>query len=241
MSRWVPGSAAEGFRAAADEALNGWALCWNLPRVASTVEILPAASSERLTAPWRALHPGGDAWLRVDDGFARSLQRSLFGQGDDGGIAEQVAARAAAALVALLESLATPGEGDSPDVTGARLPGHWGIRCAFSAGEAKLELAVGNRSLVRGGWIKKVERPPLERRALDSALAKVPVALTVELGSCEVSLRDIASLGPGDLVLSAVQSHQPMRVVSDSGHLVMAGLLGRAEGSRALQLSSLKS
>jgi hypothetical protein len=240
MSRWVPASAAEGFRAAAEEALNGWALRWNLPRVGSTVEILPAASSERFTAPWRALHPGGDAWLR-DDGLARSLQRPLFGQGGDGGIAEQVAARATATLVAVLESLATPGESESRDVTGARLPGHWGIRCAFSAGDAQLELAVSNRSLARGGWIQKVGRPPLERRALDSALAKVPVALTVELGSCEVSLRDIAGLAPGDLVLSAVPSHQPMRVVSDSGHLVMAGLLGRAEGSRALQLSSLKS
>ena len=241
IPRWVPASAADAFRTEADKLLNGWALKWGLAQVQSTVEVVVRAPVGGFRAPWQSIHSNGHAWLQGHEGLEASLRRQLFGQEGEGGVADEVAALAAGALVAVLKSFA-PGDGlDEPVEADDRLPGHWGIRYVVGLGDCQVSLAVGNVSLARSGWIKMQALPRLERRALDSALAKVPVSLTVELGACEVSLSDIAGLSAGDLVLSAVPSHLPMRAVCDGGHLVVAGLLGRLEGSRALQLSSLNS
>jgi len=238
--RWVTDSALQVFKARADEVARHWAAAWGVPAI-RTAAICLSASFDPAAAqqPWKACDGQTAAWTRSGAALAEDVARMIFGEVPQASaLASEIGARAAAALAQeLAQALRCSTAGDHAPAVDERLPGHWGARYACWIGKSQFEIALGMHALQALGWIKRPAPRPLLQRALEQAIEQVPVALTIELGHAELTLRDLTTLAIGDVVLTSERASVPLRVAAPSGQTLMNGLLGSADQHRALQLT----
>ncbi|HSW06368.1 FliM/FliN family flagellar motor C-terminal domain-containing protein [Aquabacterium sp.] len=242
--RWIPESSLQAFNRAAGAAMRDWAIRWGMAGLQTAASsIAEPFTQATLQAPWRALQGDQGPWVRMGESIEADIAAALFGDTEAASdIARKAAAQAAADLADTLAALGRPQgpadkDADEPD---RRLPGHWGLRYTCGLGRSQAEVVVNRAGLHALGWLKKPDTPALAARAVEAALARVPVQLRIELGHSEVTLKDLTALAVGDLVLAVEATTNSLRAVTMDGQPTLAGFLGRADGARALQLTTIK-
>lgn len=238
--RWVSAAAQVRLRERADAVLSDWADQWGLPApTGGNVELAKAALSDE-ALPARGCLPAPVAPLGVQVQVAATLAKALppvmFGcTAAESPLAAAVGEQAASAL---FEALSTRLGRQPMNVAEHTHPiAHPGVHYRASVGEVVVAFFADIRWLAANAWLPMPALPPLPIDAVSTALASLPVELTVELGRAELSLGDLATLAAGDVILVSQSTTEPLVLCLPEGGTALCAHLGRSGDRRAVQLT----
>jgi flagellar motor switch/type III secretory pathway protein FliN len=235
------------------EAIREWRCAWGLAREDMQLTCVSASAEAVLVAGWCAWRPSPDvcAWVRFEDRFDECLCAALFASAEawerpahaSASIAAEVAQAArddlVAGLVAALRG--RPIEAvdrldlDAPtDDLARRGSGAVVARCELAG--AVLHVLMANEELAPRAARGELRAP---REALPdphAAVQRVPITLSVEVGTVEIDLGTLRHLVPGDVLRLGTSLESPLAVMAPDDTILCRGHLGAHRGSRAIDL-----
>jgi hypothetical protein len=243
-------SRAERLTRRALAALAQWAGGWaSLPDHAvacsDACETAPAA----LDLAWtrRALADGAEVLVALPWDSQPWMESLVFGL-DDGAprspLAGSVADEALEALLAQLVEALT-GQASAPAAAGAMAAapallrrGAGTVLCTVHLGARALRLLVPAAAAGAPARARDSGMPVVPLR---QALARTPVALTVELGRAELTLGYLRTLAVGDVLALPMALDAPLSLHGPDGAPLCAAHLGSTGGQRAVELAANES
>lgn len=197
------------------------------------------AAAVKLAEP---LDDAGDAgpWLKPSQAMGSAARRAIFGDGASAGpVAKEVGALAAAALLdrlrAALSLPANAGTARQP-AQALAAAGHAGAAYTVTVGEHELEILVPTAWLRARAWLKRPAVSAVPAWSAATALAHVPIRLTVELGQAEVSVGSLSAIGLDDVILVGNTTADPIVVRVEGSDQKLRAVLGRQGAQRAVQV-----
>lgn len=244
-------SSAAALAEAAEGALAQWSARWcALPDHA--VVCVAASDQQALGVDAelrrRTLDSGEAVWVMLPNGIERLLEQLMFGLHDmDATSDKHLASRlgtdvAADALEDLLQCLVHALAGKASQAAPALAPapllyrrGSGAVVCTVALGERALRLLLAPQVLPQPALRKKrTESAPLV--PLHQALARLPIHLSVEVCSTELTLGYLRTLAVGDVLALPMAIDQELRVIGPGGSTVCHAHLGAMSGSYAVEL-----
>lgn len=211
---------------------------------ASDLATLPGAPALRR----RTLASGEQLWVLVPSGAGRALEQLLFGLDDldatsDKHLASRLGAGAVeAALEDLLQMLLTALCGQPSAAAVYAAPARQLLRrgagtvlCSVVLGPLTLRLLVPAAALPLPA-VAMNKRSSVPLATLHRALAALPVPLSVEVCSTELTLGYLRTLAVGDVLALPVGVEQAMRVTGPGNITVCHAHLGALSGFHAVEL-----
>jgi flagellar motor switch/type III secretory pathway protein FliN len=243
---WIGDTTLQAAHARVLEALSIWARQWGCDTPSLSMERLPQGFDVSVcnSSDWLENTEKG-VWVMLPRGLAGAFQRVLFrGCEEHSPVAQTVSIKAAEALRSVLltalpvsQDQALAKNRSEPATQGQRpVLGHWGIRGAVSVDRVALQFLASTASLSRAGLLSSPRAAALPAAARSQAVARVPVSLTLRLGTSSVSVADLSALRVGDVVIADALSTAPLSLDSPHGEILAKAVLGRSGGRRAAQL-----
>ncbi|NVE01854.1 FliM/FliN family flagellar motor C-terminal domain-containing protein [Massilia sp. BJB1822] len=248
--RLLSGTALTAVRRALATALDGWCADWGLERVAFELSCERAWESGGRWPLWRHSRRRADAaiWFGWGDDLPAQLQRLIYPP--DRSAAPQAASLAAAAAGAALQGLVDALAGladiapapllaadeDGPGPVLAYASG--GVCAVLRSGRCVLHCVLNDALVAQlgGAALPPAAAPPLGRVDYRQVLAGTALRLPVSVGGAELSLGSLRTLAPGDVIRLDALADQPLRIAGPQGGALLAGYLGLAEQSVALEV-----
>ncbi|UTY59311.1 FliM/FliN family flagellar motor C-terminal domain-containing protein [Massilia sp. erpn] len=238
-------------------ALAAWCADWGLAAADWSLDCQAAADGAGSWPLWRQRRVSGALalWYGWGEDLPFQLQKQLFPpersyaqpSESQAGLA---AAGAAAALAALLDTLAglahlpgAPAATEAESGPGAELAPGSGAVCAVLR-SARCTLHCVLNGAVADAWCALARQPPATAAPLaplaalqySAVLAHVPLSLPVAVGRASVSLGNLRTLAPGDVIRLDSLADRPLAVGAPQGGILFAGYLGLAQQSVALEV-----
>jgi hypothetical protein len=224
--------------------------------VGSCTCTLAHANPDAAQAHWEPLgaRKQAAAWIEVRPNSIEHIQEAIFGPehhcatapGRQGGIAQEVAARAWASLANDLRNCLSVDRGDpqrSPE-RACFQPWSGFVRIGAPAGGPLAHSLLLNAECVRAIAEAQIKASSVARlpqssstvTPLRDALADHKLAVQVELAECELELGMLSTLRIGDIVPLAHALDAPLLISTSRQDRLCAGFLGRHSGAKAIEL-----
>lgn len=234
-----------------------WAAEWGIPADGVTCACVPADQAasrpERWRQGWRM--GGATIWTAWTPSLAAEIGHAMFAHGQlvappQAGEPVLAPAAAAAALDALLAMLAEQACGAQPYEPA--LPGQQPVdECRPLSGAVRIRIELWSAMLDclldaamvqartgRAALAPSQALPRLGNVNLRDALGAVPLALPVKLGSVDVNLASLMTVGIGDVIRLDVALERRLEVTTPDGKPLFAAHLGRSGDQVAIELAA---
>lgn len=209
-----------------------------------------AAAAGPVAEPVRACWRDGQRvlWLAWDDAQVLQCAEALFGPVDGAAVAPDIAAGVLAALAGHLAHALLPATAAMPRA-GATAPADaidpaalaiasGAVQWTINVGAASVRCVLSAAAAAALAPVKAPAKlPALPVLAWRTALADVPVRLTIEAGRAEVGAGSLLHCGPGDVIRLETPADQPLDVRAPGGAHLFYGFLGRAGSHAAVEVT----
>lgn len=228
-------------------ALGDWAQAWGCARADFVLESVRAWDWRApRSLQWRSTHRSGEQalWLGCSSDFPAALYGRLFAP--EGRVAPAGAALAWDGMQQALKELGLALVGAAAPLAGA--PGQPDAApdaAVFRRGSGAVVLSVrlGEQSMycVLNHAAAQVAPPaaqalPQPGPPLRTALAEVPLRLSVTLGQVDVDVRSLLAMTVGDVIRLDSLLEQPVLITGPTGQVLFGGHLGTSHGAMAVEV-----
>jgi hypothetical protein len=243
--RLVGAAACTAVQGGAQAALAAWCAEWCPAMDAGVGDVVPAAAP---FDPVQACSRDGKRmlWLAWGNALAPQLQQALFGGVTP--LASRIAGQVLAALAGHLARVLLPANAAFPRA-GAAVPAapvdddavafaSGAVQFTVRLGDARLLCIVSAAAVDALAPVKAAAAlPRLPVLAWRTALADVPVHLTIEAGRAEVGAGSLLHCAPGDVIRLDRHADAPLAVLAPGGAQLFHGFLGRAGDHTAVEVT----
>lgn len=240
-----------------EAAVAAWAAEWGIGADGIACTSSPACEAGTRVGHWRHGWRAGEAaaWVDWPAHIGVEIERAMFAQGQllapaqagEPALAPAAAGAALDALLALLAERICPAQPRDPMLPGQQPEREW----LPLSGAILLEVDIGGAALscllnadavhtCAGGTPPRQDQalPRLAALKVSDALGPVPLALPVKLGTVDVDLASLMTVGIGDVIRLDVALDRRLEVSTPDGKPLFAAHLGRSGDQVAIEVAA---